>query len=92
MLSVRVSVRVSVRLRSSVGVRVKVRVRVRVRVRTIFEHRSGYRTRVDGVRVRVRVRARGPAVAASVFPSEATRVNTALLLPLFTSSDSFPST
>ena len=62
---------------------------VRVSVRVSVRLRSSVGVRV---KVRVRVRARGPAVAASVFPSEATRVNTALLLPLFTSSDSFPST
>ena len=38
-----------VRVRVRVRVRGKVRVRVRARVRTIFERRSGDRTRVDGV-------------------------------------------
>ena len=51
------------KVRVRVRAKVRVKVRVRVRVRTIFERRSGDRTRVDGgvtsrryLRVRARVR------------------------------------
>ena len=36
-------------VRVRVRVRIRIRIMVRVRVRTIFERRSGDRTRVDGV-------------------------------------------
>ena len=46
---VRISANVRVRVRVRIRIRVRAKVRVRFRVSTIFERRSGDRTRVDGV-------------------------------------------